>query len=517
MATPSTDQAARFRKLFAGYTLRYGVNTPLPERENGKRLSKNLTLTQKITPKDYAQHLAGKRLIGVVPLTEDNRIFFGCIDIDVYDDGAPGWHEQLARRIRRLPLACTRSKSDGLHVWLHSSAGLPPKIAVDFLETVAAHIGFGGSEIFPKQTYRDPKTEDVGNWVNLPFANGDRRGVWWGEEDGKLALGKDDLESFLALAERNSDLCTEERILEYTRELRVGNADADQGADWKDGPPCLQRLLLGTDDAPAQLVPGQRNDVFFDASVYLNRKHADESTVTDILVALDGDKGHGLGASEIARITKSAVRKTYTYRCTKPHLARVCERSLCLKREFGIKLSAGDEVIAFGDIVKVTTEPPRYIVTAEGRAVTMSAHELLNLPLFNERVFEAVDRKVSRTRAEHDVWCDSLRARMKYCDPPVGGDMKSTIRELLLLFMDEAAERTNDDRRFFIGRVITRNDEAWFQIRHFKKFLQRDGMRPKPAELSETLQSLGCWTKHTTIEGKSADPWIAYPEKLRAA
>ena len=266
-----------------------------------------------------------------------------------------------------------------------------------------------------------------------------------------------------------------------------------------------------------QLAEGDRNNVFFEAATYLKRKYESEDQAVNILTNLNSVAGFGLTATEITKTTRSAFRKAYSYRCDKPWIKRACDRKLCLTREFGIKLTLGDEVVAFSDFAKFTSDPPRYVITADGCAVTMSGRELLNLNMFNERIFDATGKLVSRTAKQHAEWCVSLRERMRKCDPPSGSDLRSTIRDMLFLFFDEAAELKGDDERFFLGRVLTRGDDHWFQLRHFKKFLQRDGLRPKPAEITDALKSLGCSTMKTNIAGKSAEPWIVSRAELNDA
>ena len=65
-----------------------------------------------------------------------------------------------------------RSKSGGAHVFLFTENNVTAKLMQDKLTQIKAVLGYSGSEVFPKQT--ELKSEDdTGNFLNLPYFNGD--------------------------------------------------------------------------------------------------------------------------------------------------------------------------------------------------------------------------------------------------------------------------------------------------------------------------------------------------------
>ena len=543
------DHVTRFARLFTGYPDRHGRFTIHRDQPPGLKVE-GTAKTEHGPPSvaDWRAHLEGKQGIGIVPLMVDDSIHFASIDVDQYDS-PDGWHADIARRIRHLPLTCTESKSGGLHIWLHSFEGMPAKLGVDFLAKVRAGLGLPNArEIFPKQITRHSK-DDVGNWINLPAFGDTRRVVWFGEQDGKLTPGPRDLDGFLKLAERNAGLATATYIRDTLRELRsIHASNGTSGGDLPelmDGPPCLQRRLYGDSEArvhyrklrkedrltdteardlQAKCAPdcpqGIRNAVMFNHGVYLAKRHnGNADTVEHELNATNKARAIGLDTKELASIARSATRKTYHYQCGDPALAEYCDRERCRLRKYGIgAFKPSLESVSIENVRVLTTEPPIFVFDVEGVTVTATPEELTVQKMVRSKILAATKRlPAPMPETKFAEWISSWTETAIEVEPPPGADFTYRIREMLLLFFDEAAERTGQDERFFIGRVLSRGDEAWFALRHFRKFLQRDGMRPKERALVEALKTLGCISRRTTIDKRTASPWIGYPDKLRAA
>jgi hypothetical protein len=80
-------------------------------------------------------------------------------------------HKGLIDRIRKLqlPLVVCRSKSGGAHLFLFSKEWVPAKTMQTTLNQIAAAMGYGGTEVFPKQVRLFLERGDVGNFLNLPY------------------------------------------------------------------------------------------------------------------------------------------------------------------------------------------------------------------------------------------------------------------------------------------------------------------------------------------------------------
>ena len=66
-----------------------------------------------------------------------------------------------------------RSKSGGAHVYCFLKEKAPAADMQDKLREIAAGLGYGGVEIFPKQREVLVDRGDIGSWLNMPYFEGD--------------------------------------------------------------------------------------------------------------------------------------------------------------------------------------------------------------------------------------------------------------------------------------------------------------------------------------------------------
>jgi hypothetical protein len=192
-----TSLAARFHALFAGLERAHGVYNNIDQtRDDGKRTSLNpLTLRDPVTNELWEKHLTGANCIGIIPVRDDSTCVFGAIDIDVYDGLNHGYIAVQCQRLG-LPLVVCRSKSGGAHLYLFCAQPTPAQKVQERLRDIAAQLGFGNAEIFPKQT-RIHSEKDLGSWINAPYANAHETNRYAVKANGDALL----VEEFLALAE----------------------------------------------------------------------------------------------------------------------------------------------------------------------------------------------------------------------------------------------------------------------------------------------------------------------------
>src|SRR5690606_26857764 len=103
---------------------------------------------------------------------------------------------------------------------------------IEKLDGIAGYLGFGTSEIFPKQASisRDEKNQDFGSWINMPYFGGVRN-LRYGLDDEGKALG------------------SVARFREYVNKRRLSpeefrQLEAPTKTDiFPDGPPCLNSIF----------------------------------------------------------------------------------------------------------------------------------------------------------------------------------------------------------------------------------------------------------------------------------
>ena len=133
--------------------------------------------------------------LGIIPINESNECIWGCVDIDSY---AGFDHKKLIDKIKqfKLPLAVCRSKSGGAHVFLFSEQPVAAERMRDKLTEIKTLLGYGGSEVFPKQIQLK-SADDTGNFLNLPYFGGDDTTRYAFRADGEAAT----LEEFYKIYE----------------------------------------------------------------------------------------------------------------------------------------------------------------------------------------------------------------------------------------------------------------------------------------------------------------------------
>lgn len=534
--------AERFANLFRGYELRHGRYDIQDQEDTGKYTGRARTVNSSIAPEDYEAHLSGKYGIGIIPLTEDDTVHFAAIDVDKYSDLD---HYDFAVRLRQLPVVLSRSKSNGLHIWLFSKDGVTATTAVEFLKNLAGQLGFGGCEIFPKQTTRASR-EDTGNWINLPYFGDSRTAVLVRQhEDGRMVQAEGTLDEFLAAAEACAEMVTSSWLADFNRQLKTERADADSSEDWYDGPPCLQLLFVGDKvkkkaldkklkdgkltqeeydkeihSTSPQLAEGGRNIAFFNAGQYLYRKYGDENTVQDKLIEVNIRSELGLPRAEIETLSKQS-KKEWSYQCNQEPLCGLCQRSLCRRRKFGVGSNAADIPVELGGFTKINTDPPQYAFNADGVRVRLDAAGLLNQRKFAEAILDAATKIWPTLQdAKFKELLSKWWATADIIEGPPDSDRRSIVRRALLTFIQERQYTGANRERFFTGAVLWNEDEteAWFEITHFRRFLMRDRLYYEPRELANILLDLGVTYRRqtTTIASKTCRPWIVHvPELMR--
>ena len=289
--------APRFLALFAGNDQAHGVYEGLkPANEKGKvDGTQKYTTLEKVTVKLWADHLAGRSGLGIIPIRMDGTAVFGAIDIDEYS-GLD--HKAMVNRLAtlKLPLAVLRSKSGGGHMVCRMLQPVPAAKLIAKLGEIAALLEHGGAEIFSKQDHiDDPK---AGNWINMPYYNGVMGMRWCFKQDG--------------------DVMSPEEFLDYFEKIGQPASWLDEPlttpTDLPEGPPCLQHLVQ------LRFSEGTRNTGLYNLGVYARKAGDDnwQSMVRDFNCKLMDPP---LPNDEVTETLKSLKKKTYSYQCSNALLA----------------------------------------------------------------------------------------------------------------------------------------------------------------------------------------------------
>lgn len=434
--------------LFDGFREAHGTYQTTGE-ENGKKIGKAFTVRKTVTVEKWEAHLDGKQGIGIIPITYQNTVKWGAIDIDDYKTDFP----RICRAITEsnLPLVPCRSKSGGLHLFLFLTTFAPASLVQDKLKEIAAAIGHGGVEIFPKQTQILAERGDLGQWVNMPYFDDSHTNRFALDEYGN-GVG---LEEFIRIA-------GERRITpEALQELVVSPPDA-----LRDGPPCLQLLIKNG------FPKGTRNNGLFALGVYAKKKDPD-NWVKELDHLNKVYMVPPLTSAEVQGVVKSLGKKEYFYACEQPPLKDYCNKSKCRTCKYGIGTGAGLPVMT--TLTKLCTVPPTWFMDVEGGGrLALSTDELQSPLLFQRRCMEALNKMPPILK--RDAWGDlisKLMENVQFIEMPIDTTPAGQFREHLEVFCTGRSQARLPEE-ILLGKPYLLDGWHIFRIKDLLSFLQRN-------------------------------------------
>jgi len=373
-----TDTLQKFKDIFRGCESAYGKYVvEYVDEDKNKQTGHGYTVKKPVTDELWQQHLEGKEdPLGVVPFVNDTDVHWGCIDIDIYTGFD---HKNLINEIRKqkLPFVVCRSKSGGAHVFVFFKDTISAVYLRKRLDAARKFLGYPKAEIFPKQDNVNFLENNYGNWLNLPYYDGDQSFRYAYKDDGSRAV----LQDFFALHEQYVQ--TEEtfkavKIPDKARKREMTDQEIESGA-----PPCVGTML---NDGVEK---GYRNNAMFNVAVFCRKaygaKWKEKVEEYNAKIFPEGK----LGLDELANIINSVNKKSYEYQCKIEPQCSLCDKEQCLTKRYGV--GGGDdglEEFFIEALTKVETEPPTWYATIRGKIVKLSTSELNNQNMLIERCMD---------------------------------------------------------------------------------------------------------------------------------
>ena len=476
----------KFKDIFEGSYNAYGQTRKTEEYdERGKHKTKSVIVKQPVTDDMWADHLLGKDpALGIIPINEDSKCKWACIDIDVYNLN----HKELIDKIKlnKLPLVVFRSKSGGAHVFLFAEEFIPAALFRNKLKDIAAMLGYARSEIFPKQNHINKERGDVGSFLNLPYHNVNQTLRYAFNYDGNAMT----IEEFFKYYDQI--VLTEEDLVELKiKEDKPEDIDLLKGA-----PPCLR--MLSQEGIPN----GQRNNAMYNFGVYCKKRFPDNWD-TKIFNYNDKYCQPPLDKKEIDILIKSISGKEYQYKCKDEPIASFCNSKLCVKQEFGVgdDFSPGLEI---KEIRKYTSNPPIYYVTIGEDMVEVSSAELHDPDKFSLKCVEQINQAMLPIAKL--VWRKQLNKLLQTATPIEAPESIKTdvqFRELLTEYVSRAPGKKKEDIRRNIA--FTENGKTYFKFKGFWNFLNKSkSWNIKHENTMKMLQDIfGAKETQTVLDGKN--------------
>ena len=483
----------KFSAIFDGLKEAYGYFKIEKTGSNGKAQGKAGVTREPRTTKLWENHLSGKGTgLGIIPINEDNMCKWGCIDVDQY----PLDHKLLVDKIRKLklPLVVCRSKSGGAHCFLFSKDWVEAKDMQKSLQNMSAALGYGESEIFPKQIKLHLDRGDVGNFLNLPYYDHENGLRYAFLDDGTSAS----IEEFYELYERFVQ--TPEEVVKLQI---VGEGETDLLSN---GPPCLQILCK------AKISEGGRNNGLLNIGVYLRKAYPD-SWESEILKYNMEYLSPPLPLPEVNVVAKQVERKDYAYKCSDAPINAHCNKELCRTRKFGIGAAVAGATIA--NLRKYNSVPPVWFMDVNGEPLELDTEALMNQLQFQKACMEQLNfmpRSMAKQQWESRI--STLLSEMKdnesaiievAQDASISGQFYDYLEEFC-----RHQQQAQDKEEILLRRPWTDEEEdiTFFRLKDFEGFLRKNKFfEYKSHKIAQRLRDINGESIVLKIKGRAVRVW----------
>ena len=487
----------KFMELFQGYELAHGQYRVNKKEADGKMSGRAVTVSEPVTEKNFKEHLnGGEYILGIIPLLMDNSCYFGVIDVDIRGEAKLNETlESLEKKIRELPLVLCRSKSGGAHLYMFCNPGIPAIDMVSKLNEFAAQLGYGGSEIFPKQISR-ANDRDRGNWINICYHNGDKTERYAIHKGKKL-----NVEDFIKLAEKKRT------TYEKLEKLELNLVD-----NFSDGPPCLQHIMtMGFPE-------GSRNSSLFNVGVYYRKKNPDDWQ-EDLMKFNYENLDEPLPSSEVNGLIKSVSRKDYAYTCKQAPICNYCEKSKCMKRSYGVGGFGGGLALEVDAITKYETEnrqSVRWYIEMQGERIEVTTPQLLDQRQLQKICVEKLNKCPSTMPAQRwEKRINELLQSVEVVIDPDDASPQGQFEKVLDSFLTGKVQARQRDE-IMNSKPWHDSEEGRVYFRSEDLFIYLDARRfkyPSQHQVWSWLRSLGGDRKTFRIKSKPVKVWsVPEPE-----
>ena len=486
---PYTKQ---FATIFDGLRAAYGTYKIEHQKLNGKNTGKAGVIREPRNAELWEGHLSGKGIsVGIVPINEKNNVKWGCVDIDQYNFD----HKALLTRISKLklPLIVCRSKSGGAHVFIFTSDWVRAKEMQNVLRHIASALGYGNSEIFPKQVKLNLERGDVGNFLNLPYYDHENGLRYAFKEDGTAAT----LEEFFEMHKAS---------VQTPEQLKALTIEKNKFQPIENGPPCLQILCR------EKISEGGRNNGLFNVGVYLRKAYPD-SWETEILTYNMQYLDPPLPLNEVNIVAKQLQKKDYAYKCKDAPINAYCNAELCRTRKFGIDAAVSGIMVA--NLRKYNSQPPVWFIDVNGQPLELDTDGLMNQLTFQRACIEQLNfmpRSVTKP-----LWEGRINTLLDEMNQNEGSIVEvsadASVNGRFYAFLEEfctSLQQAQDREEILLRRPFTDENEGttFFRLVDLENHLVKSNFKNyKTHQIAQRLRDINGQATQINIKGKTVRVW----------
>ena len=478
------ELAEQFSKIFEGSKRAHGIFNVNDQNNGLKQQGVARTIkTVGATTKNWDDHLKGQVGLGIIPINEDNLVKWGVIDIDTYSLDLP----ELVKKIEnfKLPLVVCRSKSGGAHVFCFTTDWISAGDMQDKLRELAAGLGYGGVEIFPKQREVLVDRGDIGSWLNMPYFENETSVRYAFNPKGQSLSA----EEFIEFVEKRK--ITHEELLD----LSVPEVE-----ELKDGPPCLKTLLK-------QGFPeGTRNNGLFNVGVYLKQASPDKWE-TEIEEYNRKFVNPPLPAQEVLTLISTLKKKEYNYKCNDEPIRSYCDVQKCRTCKFGV--GKGNTTPTFSSLAKLDTKPPLWFLSIDDKRLELTTEQLQNQTKFQRACMEILNLMPPKTNER--AWQAQIQTLMdngmEIIEVSSDVSLDGQFQDLLESFCTDLAQASTKEE-VLLGKPFTEKGNTYFRIKDLREYLVKHRFTELDTnKIASKLRDLKA--KHTfwNLKGRGTNVW----------
>ena len=463
-----------FAKYFSGLKRDYGfcnVGNGYIDAESGKLKFDpgDYGWSKKpITEKNYEDHLAGKRAIGIQPCDDNGMVSFGAIDVDPKNyRNFPLQQYLKVIEEKELPIIPIESKSKGLHLYVFTKEKIPATLIREFLSNLLFLFKLPPkTEIFPKQTHLGTNQNNVktsGSFINLPYYKSTERRAY--RPDGSQL----DLKEFIEVVKLN--LQTKE-TLEDTGIKKINETIKGGPTEFEDGPPCLQMICKEIKEKDEKL-KDERDRFLYNYMVFSKKKYKDvwEKKVLEAardFIVYDDEWGDNKVKTKI----KEWKNANKGFLCNEVPLSSNCVKGICLKRKFGVAGYKETSWPELSGMIRINYKPkPEFMINValdNGKVEQLHARDVKKITEMKELrnlIGEQTNIMPPLLKGpEFQSILNGLWSNFEEIPPPVGTSPIDILKEEIIRFVNGPKAKT--DVSWASGAVLEDKDYYYFNYEY---------------------------------------------------
>ena len=442
----------KLKLIFGGLTRAHGVFYKGEKKESGKVGGKAFIVKEEVTDKHWQDHIAGTvPSLGIIPIRDDNTCSWSCIDVDDYTVDVRKTINLYTKL--NLPIIPCRSKSGGFHLFIFYTEPVPAKDAIAKLTEIASVLGFADCEIFPKQESLNAERGDTGNFLNLPYWNGDMSGRYAMDEKGESLT----MEEFFNLVDQ--------KAITHDQLQNLSVKPLKQKKSTFDGPPCIEILMnMG-------IFEGSRDDVVFHYCVYAKKKFGPGEWQNKVMEFNTTYCQPPMSYDQVKQKIDQHEKKEYGYKCKDVPMRNHCDSSKCRIRKFGI--GRDDIEMNIANLTKLESDESVWHLDVDGQRITVTTDELMDQRLFRKKVLEThTNLPVEMSKRDYEARIRELLESCEIIKMPQEVTKEGRFYSHLEDFIYN--QHITDEVEDVLNHSVWRNDnKIYFQLSSLERYLRK--------------------------------------------